>query len=363
MLAHPRFFRRLLAAAVALAPSALLAAGCYSADVPIGGTGEGSQAVACQKTADCSGGLTCQAGVCAQPPACQPVTETCNGVDDDCDGQIDEGSLCPNGQACIAGSCKALACVADSDCGNGQLCVAKKCVSPGGCNADADCANGEVCAAGHCQPAAACAAGLGDCDGDAKNGCETKLSSDDKNCGACGSVCPAGTACSNGICEGDPGCVADSDCAPDQICENGTCQSSPVCAPGMADCDGDLQNGCETNVVTDAQNCGACGTMCPAGQACDKAACVAAACQTDADCANGDLCQNGNCVPPGPCAPGQAMCGNACVDLATDAANCGACGMMCPGGEACSAGVCVKMACKVDADCPAKMLCQNGFCQ
>ena len=35
-----------------------------------------------------------------------PGTETCNGKDDDCDGQTDEGSLCPPGTRCIGGVCK-----------------------------------------------------------------------------------------------------------------------------------------------------------------------------------------------------------------------------------------------------------------
>jgi hypothetical protein len=46
-----------------------------------------------------------------------------------------------------------------------------------------------------------CAAGLGDCDGNRDNGCETSFATSDANCGACGHDCTAGGAtCSSGLC-------------------------------------------------------------------------------------------------------------------------------------------------------------------
>jgi hypothetical protein len=52
------------------------------------------------------------------------------------------------------------------------------------------------------------------------------------------------------------------------------------CQPGWADCDGLLDNGCETSLGTGA-NCGACGNVCPTcvAQTCCKAT-PAAACAT-----------------------------------------------------------------------------------
>lgn len=35
-----------------------------------------------------------------------PVEETCNFMDDDCDGEVDEGDLCPSGHECLAGQCR-----------------------------------------------------------------------------------------------------------------------------------------------------------------------------------------------------------------------------------------------------------------
>lgn len=47
----------------------------------------------CSSDPDCQSGFMCREGECVSSivPGCTPATETCNGVDDDCDGTIDEG--------------------------------------------------------------------------------------------------------------------------------------------------------------------------------------------------------------------------------------------------------------------------------
>jgi hypothetical protein len=68
-----------------------------------GSIDEGAQCA----TGVCCGGSCCD-GTCNQgncEGSCTPTTETCNGVDDDCDGAIDEGVLCNDGDACTADSC------------------------------------------------------------------------------------------------------------------------------------------------------------------------------------------------------------------------------------------------------------------
>ena len=117
-----------------------------------------------------------------------------------------------------------------------------------------DVKNGDPeCKAGTCR-IGACDAGFKDCDDDLSTGCEAVLATDKKNCGGCGLACKDpinGTA----------------------TCIDGACKLAG-CAAGFDSCDGDTGNGCETPVLTDANNCGACTFKCGSGQ-----------------------CQGGKCVP------------------------------------------------------------------
>src|SRR6185369_10912290 len=52
-------------------------------------------------------------------------------------------------------------------------------------------------------PDLSCSLPQADCDNNAANGCEVNVSSDAKNCGACGNVCPlggSGAKCVAGVC-------------------------------------------------------------------------------------------------------------------------------------------------------------------
>ncbi|MBL8716830.1 MAG: hypothetical protein JNL79_12585 [Myxococcales bacterium] len=70
------------------------------------------------------------------------------------------------------------------------------------------------------------------------------------------------------------------------------------------------------DLTSSAENCGACGTKCGAGEAC-----VTGKCSTT-------------------CPAGQLVCSSKCVSTDNDNANCGACGTKCGAGEVCSAGKC-----------------------
>ena len=93
--------------------------------------------------------------------ACTRSSETCNNVDDNCNGAIDDGDLCPtmSGAPTMGASCTGGACVN------------------------------------------ACATGTGDCDGLYPNGCETDTANSASHCGSCDNVCDSG-ACVAGTCVG-----------------------------------------------------------------------------------------------------------------------------------------------------------------
>jgi hypothetical protein len=72
-------------------------------------------------------GITCDVASC-QPG--RPLTERCNLLDDDCDGMIDEGTLCAAGQACVRGACVVTDVEAPVDGGVVELPMTPKPVEP-----------------------------------------------------------------------------------------------------------------------------------------------------------------------------------------------------------------------------------------
>jgi hypothetical protein len=106
---------------------------------------------------------------------------------------------------------------------------------------------------------------------------------------------------------------------------SGSGPDADACPVGMKNCETSNPD-CETDVST-VTTCGACDVHCDANH-------------------GTPICENYQCVvPEGACAAGYADCDNdgrnGCeVALTTDNGNCGACGRVCQGGVACSAGMC-----------------------
>ena len=92
---------------------------------------------------------------------------------------------------------------------------------------------------------------------------------DPYNCGAVRNVCSYGSTCCSSQCvdltTNAGNCGA---CAAACLYANaaGTCSNSRcalgACSSGYGNCDGSAANGCETNLLTNSNNCGTCGRRC-----------------------------------------------------------------------------------------------------
>ncbi len=157
--------------------------------------------------------------------------------------------------------------------------------------------------------------------------CGTDLRHDDDNCGACGNKCleykpiHVGSRCLDGA------CVLE--------CKSSKSTFDPQ---DWRNCNGLVDDGCEIDVLHDANNCGACGN----------------------ECATGVPCIDGKCG----CPTGLIACDGMCVDPQNDDYNCGGCGTVCdpplggcdptPKGSyyGCKLGQCGKLKCSLgSADC------------
>jgi MYXO-CTERM domain-containing protein len=204
----------------------------------------------------CAAGVTqctAQGTICQQ--LSQPATEKCDGLDDDCNGQVDEGDICPTGYLCDKGTCVENCQVGEFKCPLDKVCSTDgHCVDPG-CQS-VTCDAGKVCVGGVCK---------GPCDG---------------------VVCPYDQVCRVGACV-DP--CAGLTCDQGQVCDGGICVGKCDCQPCAASKACDAASGLCVDPACLGKTCGAgthcaaggcvddcAGVVCPADQACKMGQCVAA---------------------------------------------------------------------------------------
>ncbi len=251
-----------------------------------------------------------------------PSPETCNGLDDDCDGEVDEGL--PVGEPC--GTDEGVCMPGTQRCVDGRLeCVGSVPPGPETCDCEDDDCDGETD-----EPPAD---GSGLCPGEARCiDCGCALPCDDAF--EFGPVCPTGRVPKH-LADGSCFCVAER-CRPDE------------CATQTIEVDG------EVRCAPDAEGVGACvcknnectyacqGVVCPSGQVCDprdpEGRCVEDNCR-GLGCGAGEVCN----FSTGACEP------NPCATV-----SCGA-------GEACRDGVCEPSCATVD--CPDGQRCRHGVCE
>ena len=337
----------------------------------------------------CEGVRICEEDGLSDCTAATPSVEICNGIDDDCNGLVDEVDCddgndctvdvcageagctheamnegeCLDGDACTIGDhCEAGVCVGtEIDCEDGNPCTADSCDGLGGCASvpqAAVCDDGDPCTLGDiCQDGA--------CAGSANLTCDDGNPCTDDSCGESGCVyepniasCDDGNACTDG-----DTCAAGA-CQGSQI----TCDDGNLCTTDSCD----LQAGCVT--VNNAQPCddgdgctvgdvcleGSCvsgkTTTCDDGNSCTDDACdsvlgcVFTANNEDCDdtnsCTTGDACVEGNCIGLGdlscddgnPCTEDSCLANGGCSNLVVA----GPCddGDACTVNDACVNGTC-----------------------
>lgn len=227
----------------------------------------------------------------------------CDGVDNDCDGTVDEASRCGAGETCTAGEC---ACSAGFT-GCGFECVDTKTDADhcGACGQS--CGSGGACTNGACScpaPSVTCGETCAD----------TKASLN--HCGACGATCQGIVAggqlqsCLDGACKAcgrlDQPCCRVNGCGGALTCQGtqGAADSKCVCGAGSILC-----NGACVDPSRDEANCGGCGKACTGGQVCltkgEQTACAACGDVGEACCDPGigfGLCRGGaSCGPNDTC--------------------------------------------------------------
>ncbi len=203
--------------------------------------------------------------------------------------------------------------------------------------------------------------------------CAIDLSSDSDNCGACGNHCPevdfrglGRTSCVDGVCQltclsgfADCNGLVDDSCETPIVDDVNNCGGcgivcADICMDGICGCRGGTPDFCDqgcTNLDTDNWNCGSCGEVCP--ESTDPPP------PPEWNAAHGCLggkCNKLGCIPPWRDCNGDILhpSGDGCEsDTSSDVANCGGCGQACAAGETCFNGVCE---CHCGSTCFQEML-------
>jgi len=245
--------------------------------------------------ADVAGYYACAGDCRSELFFATPPPESCNGLDDDCDGVPDDPFAClqsSTGNACLTscGTVGTFACGAD--------CLPGPCTAPEVCNGCDDDGDGAVdegtqvdcwadadddgfAALGADQRAFCRVAGR-----DPVGGCPVGFSDLDP-AGAAGSDCDDSDAGRNpGLAERCDGVDQDCDGVVDDgasaecvrpstyaACLAGRCVVVG-CGLGADDCDGDASTGCETATAASVSDCGSCGVQCSGGMVCSSGGCT-----------------------------------------------------------------------------------------
>ena len=305
----------------------------------------------------CVGVRICTEAGLSDCDAAAPEAEVCDGDDDDCDGEVDEGT-----------------------CDDGNQCTEDACLGQEGCEYVAlngvECLDGDLCTTGdHCEAGVCVGVGVACDDGDpcTDDACdpETGECVFSFNVAPCddGDPCTVADLCQEGVCVGVP---VDCDCQTDEDC--GKLEDGDLCN-GTLYCNLEtFPHQCEVILDTVIE--------CPEPEGAD-APCLAPACDPETGecgfaednegfpCADDDLCTIADSCEKGECVGGVAAnCndGNPCTDdLCEPSAGCQnlSNSLPCDDGDVCTIGdLCADGECEHGPamDCDDGNVCTDDIC-